>query len=170
MAWLGRLIRHPYGASRSSFSTAGRFTFVAGLLLVYLDTSEGFSSLSTHTIYQQPTLKGSIFLPLYTSTKLTPAKLSNIPKSGSSLIDKTSITKLFSSNPSGMTSSTSSTTILSWSELQEQVGNTLVGKALNNEVKQRLQGNGSAHVQNTLRLFGSNDEPQITLYRDHAGW
>jgi hypothetical protein len=25
-------------------------------------------------------------------------------------------------------------------------------------------------VQNSLRLFDSKEEPQITLYRDHAGW
>lgn len=60
--------------------------------------------------------------------------------------------------------------ILSWSDLQNKVGTSLVGAALNNEVKLRSEGKGSAHVQNKLRKFGSNDEPVITLFRDHAGW
>ena len=58
----------------------------------------------------------------------------------------------------------------SWSDLQKQVGETVVGKALNAEAELRNQGRGSAHVQNKLRKFGSDDEPQITLFRDHAGW
>lgn len=73
-----------------------------------------------------------------------------------------------------MSSSLSSTTdavrSYSWSDLQRQVGGTVVGMALNAEVELRSQGKGSAHVQNKLRQFGSEDEPKITLFRDHAGW
>jgi hypothetical protein len=66
--------------------------------------------------------------------------------------------------------SSSDITALSWSDLQNMVGETSVGTALNNESKLRLEGKGSAHVQNKLRTFDSNDEPVITLFRDHAGW
>ena len=74
----------------------------------------------------------------------------------------------------------SSTTTVpsSWSDIQSLVGETPVGKALNNEASLRKMGLGSAHVHNTLRLFDStnedgkndNGEPAITLYRDYAGW
>lgn len=50
---------------------------------------------------------------------------------------------------------------------------TPVGKSLNDEMELRKQGKGSAHVQNTLRLFESSNNnklPPIKLYRDHAGW
>ena len=63
------------------------------------------------------------------------------------------------------------TTALSWEDLKTLVGQTSVGTALNKEVELRSQGKGSAHVQNTLRLFDAEDtEPKIILYRDHAGW
>ena len=68
------------------------------------------------------------------------------------------------------TASSSDVSALSWSDLQTMVGETSVGAALNNESNLRLQGEGSAHVQNKLRKFDSKDEPVITLFRDHAGW
>lgn len=61
-------------------------------------------------------------------------------------------------------------TVPSWHDLVDQVGATKVGEALNREVSLRQGGQGSAHVQNSVRKFGSAEEPQITLYRDHAGW
>lgn len=62
-------------------------------------------------------------------------------------------------------------TLPSWSDLQQKVSSTVVGNALDEEVELRKSGKGSAHVQNTLRLFDSKDpNPPITLYRDHAGW
>jgi len=68
-------------------------------------------------------------------------------------------------------SSSTATTVPSWQNLQAMVAETPVGKALNQEVELRKQGKGSAHVQNTLRLFNSKDpKPPILLYRDHAGW
>ncbi len=63
-----------------------------------------------------------------------------------------------------------STTLPSWTDLSDQIGATPVGQALNHEVKIRLEGKGSAHVQNKLRKFDSDEEPPIILYRDHAGW
>eukprot|EP00980_Cylindrotheca_fusiformis_P006770 scaffold1413_cov117-Cylindrotheca_fusiformis.AAC.10 len=69
-------------------------------------------------------------------------------------------------------SSATSVATPSWEELQSTVGETPVGQALNKEVDLRSQGRGSAHVQNRKRLFQSSneDDPPITLFRDHAGW
>ena len=64
----------------------------------------------------------------------------------------------------------SSTTLPSWSDLQNTAGDTAVGGALNREAQLRQRGQGSAHVQNKLRQFGSDETPAITLFRDHAGW
>jgi len=59
----------------------------------------------------------------------------------------------------------------SWAELESLSGSQVVGTALNDEVKTRSTGRGSAHVSSDLRLFSSSTEkPKITLYRDHAGW
>ena len=58
----------------------------------------------------------------------------------------------------------------SWSDLQSAAANTAVGAALNSEHESRMNGTGGPFVQNKLRLFGSNERPNITLYRDHAGW
>jgi glutathione S-transferase len=65
---------------------------------------------------------------------------------------------------------TTATTVPSWADLKNNVGSTPVGKALYDEVDLRKEGAGSPHVQSTLRKFGSQDELQITLFRDHAGW
>ena len=70
-----------------------------------------------------------------------------------------------------MSSNRATTSIPSWTDVQDSIGKTPVGDALNKEVKRRKDGHGSAHVQNTLRLFEYSDgTPPITLYRDHAGW
>ena len=58
----------------------------------------------------------------------------------------------------------------SWDEIQVTVGETDVGEALNKEMDLRSKGKGSAYVQNTLRMFDATETPQITLFRDHAGW
>jgi glutathione S-transferase len=59
----------------------------------------------------------------------------------------------------------------SWADIQASVGKTEVGQALDKENKLRSTGQGSAHVQNKLRLFDSKDtSPAITLFRDQAGW
>jgi hypothetical protein len=61
----------------------------------------------------------------------------------------------------------------SWVDLRALSLANVVGEALDGEVKRREQGEGSAHVDNRLRQFRLSDgqeEPQITLYRDHAGW
>lgn len=58
----------------------------------------------------------------------------------------------------------------SWVELESLSGTQVVGLALNDEVKKRKTGRGSANVASNLRLFASSDEkPVITLYRDQAG-
>ena len=73
---------------------------------------------------------------------------------------------------SSLSMSTASTTtaLPSWADLVEQAAATPVGKALNNEVALRKEGKGSAARENTLRTFGRDGEPLVTLYRDHAGW
>ena len=68
-------------------------------------------------------------------------------------------------------SMSATTTTPSWVDIQSEVGKTSVGEALNKEANLRKKGLGSAHVQNKLRVFDSdNQNPPITLYRDHAGW
>jgi hypothetical protein len=67
-------------------------------------------------------------------------------------------------------SSSQTLSVSSWSELQNEIGQTPVGAALNRETELRSQGKGSAHVQNKLRTFRSTETPTITLFRDHAGW
>jgi hypothetical protein len=67
-------------------------------------------------------------------------------------------------------SSSQTQSVSSWSELQDEIGQTPVGAALNKETELRSQGKGSAHVQNKLRTFRSTETPTITLFRDHAGW
>ena len=75
----------------------------------------------------------------------------------------------------------SSQEIPSWQDLQQRLSSTtVVGQALDADLKLRHAGKGSPHVHNHLRLFadGTNDEtkdnknktPKYTLYRDHAGW
>jgi glutathione S-transferase len=59
----------------------------------------------------------------------------------------------------------------SWLDLKVLSESTKVGRAMVSEVKLRSLGQGSAHVQNTLRTFRDKESmPAITLYRDHAGW
>ncbi|KAL3935339.1 MAG: hypothetical protein SGBAC_009124 [Bacillariaceae sp.] len=69
-----------------------------------------------------------------------------------------------------MSSTTAATTVPSWETLQSDVGETPVGQALNDQIQLRADGKGSPHVQNKLRKFQSDADPQITLFRDHAGW
>ena len=65
-----------------------------------------------------------------------------------------------------MSSTTSAATQLpSWSDLADQAASTTVGQALNAEVALRREGNGSAARENTLRKFGKEEEPVVTLYR-----
>jgi hypothetical protein len=56
-----------------------------------------------------------------------------------------------------------------WADLQTTASNTKVGGALDQSLKEIANGTGRPFVQNKLRLFGSNERPKLTLYRDHAG-
>ena len=99
--------------------------------------------------------------------------LMHLIRSGNAFLTKVSITPL--QRPKHLPkfakmSTTSDVAAWSWSDLQTMVGETSVGTALNEESRLRLEGKGSAHVQNKLRKFDSDDEPVITLFRDHAGW
>lgn len=66
--------------------------------------------------------------------------------------------------------STTATDVPTWADLQSQSKVTFAGKALEDEMALRKNGEGSAFVQNTLRTFQSEGTPQITVFRDHAGW
>lgn len=66
-------------------------------------------------------------------------------------------------------SMSSTTDTDSWANLQLVASRTKVGAALDFESDSRANGTGAPFVQNKLRLFGSNDRPKLTLYRDHAG-
>jgi len=66
--------------------------------------------------------------------------------------------------------STVATDVPTWSELQSKSKATVVGQALEQESALRKGGKGSAFVQSKLRKFQSDKEPEITIYRDHAGW
>ena len=61
------------------------------------------------------------------------------------------------------------TSTSSWDDLKDFSAAQPIGAALNNEVEVRESGKGSAHVHNKLRLFDTNEQPKITLYRDQAG-
>jgi hypothetical protein len=70
-------------------------------------------------------------------------------------------------------------TVPSWNDLARAASDTPVGRALDADADLRRRGLGAPHVQITLRLFGSqtssersgSDElPNLILYRDHAGW
>lgn len=64
----------------------------------------------------------------------------------------------------------SSTDTESWAKLQSAASATVVGAALDAESNARKNGTGAPFVLNKLRLFGSEERPKLTLYRDHAGW
>lgn len=73
---------------------------------------------------------------------------------------------LFRNRPSTfLAMSSTTTTTPSWTDLIEQAASTPVGKALNTEVSLRKEGKGSASRENTLRTFGREGEPVVTLYR-----
>jgi hypothetical protein len=75
-------------------------------------------------------------------------------------------------------------TVPSWNDLARATSDTPVGRALDADADLRRRGLGAPHVQNTLRLFasandvsttssersGSDELPNLILYRDHAGW
>jgi len=91
--------------------------------------------------------------------------LSTIPTVPRSFIASNSITSM------QMSATASEVTVPSWADLTSHSSGQTVGSVLNNEVESRQNGHGSAHVQSKLRLFSSsNENPQITLFRDHAAW
>lgn len=68
-----------------------------------------------------------------------------------------------------MSMSSIADTTSSWEKLQSVASSTKVGAALDEESNSRLKGTGAPFVQNNLRLFGTDEHPKLTLYRDHAG-
>lgn len=100
---------------------------------------------------------------------VTPA-LSFLTSQSSSKSSHSFSTTRFPMASDAQTTTTTTSSSLSWDDLVRQMDNTPVGKALTNEVQIRKTGKGSAHVHNTLRMFDSKEDPQVILYRDHAGW
>lgn len=92
-----------------------------------------------------------------------------LPTTSTKLSHFTTTTSLYNSNNMGGNPLTQQMTT-SWDDLVRQIDTTPVGDALSKEVEIRKTGKGSAHVHNTLRRFHTTEEPQVTLYRDHAGW
>ena len=64
-----------------------------------------------------------------------------------------------------MSTATTTASVPSWTDLVERSAANPVGKALNKEVSLRKEGKGSAARENTLRKFGRDGEPIVTLYR-----
>ena len=80
-------------------------------------------------------------------------------------------------NPFQMNSSSSNTFDRSifpipkhWSELKTKSQETVVGRALQEDQEKRFNGHGAPHVSNQLRLFDQKEIPNLTFYRDQAGW
>lgn len=105
----------------------------------------------------QLTLSFTCCTPAKTGLAVKPFLLS------SSKIQQPTLLRMSSSVASSKSSS--STTLPSWSGLQELSRSTGVGKAMTKEMQLREAGLGSAARENTLRKFDSNDEPQVTLFR-----
>jgi len=58
----------------------------------------------------------------------------------------------------------------SWGAIEATIAGTETGRALALALKEREAGAGPAHTDAALRLFGTDQEPRVTLYRDRAGW
>jgi len=108
------------------------------------------------------------FLPTGLSNQISNGSPSTINPSSSSFSSTTR--KSLSGTNLSMSTPSAAILVPSWDDVKSKSFETQVGSALEQEVKSRQQGKGSAHVQNTLRLFNSDQTPKITLYRDHAGW
>ena len=61
-------------------------------------------------------------------------------------------------------------TLPSWDQLKQQVITTKKGSEMIIEENLREGGGGPPHTDAKLRLFGTNTEPRVTLYRDSAAW
>jgi hypothetical protein len=149
------------------FPVAVQLSFV-GFLLAWAVDVDGFNS---PTQRNTPVLAESVskIFGKISSSPVNQQQSSQQLQLLSSRYSGTTSLSMTSSNPTKELPSTSNT-IPSWTYLQESVGKLPVGIALNNEDNLRKEGKGSAHVQNRLRKFGKEEEPQITFFRDHAGW
>ena len=57
-----------------------------------------------------------------------------------------------------------------WDELNSLLSTSDTTQRLDAEAEARSRGEGPAHQNNTLRLFGSKESDiRVTFYRDHAG-
>jgi hypothetical protein len=113
-------------------------------------------------------LLGFALLVAVSTVKKTSA-LIGLDINGDRLVVATRMSK--SSAVTDGTARTSSSNVGSWSYLQQRsIVETAVGKALEIDKEQRLQGQGESHVSNILRLFDQPEgyQPRFTLYRDEV--
>ena len=61
-------------------------------------------------------------------------------------------------------------TLPTWEELSSQSRSTATGARILNDETLRATGEGSPHTDAQIRLFGTNSEPRVTLFRDTAAW
>ena len=57
-----------------------------------------------------------------------------------------------------------------WGDIKAGLEATATGQALAKDKAAWEVGEGPAHNDAKLRLFGSTGEPRVTLFRDKAGW
>ena len=57
-----------------------------------------------------------------------------------------------------------------WEDLSSLAKSTMTGQRMESETIQREKGEGLAHQDAKIRLFGSKGEPRVTYYRDTAAW
>lgn len=57
-----------------------------------------------------------------------------------------------------------------WDSLKSKVMETSEGSALEIDRLLREKGEGMPHADNDIRLFGTNEEPRVTFYKDRASW
>lgn len=69
-----------------------------------------------------------------------------------------------------MSSILDSSSVPPLADLQETAKLTSYGSFLEEQAELRKRGEGLAHTDAKLRLFGTTEEPHITFYRDTAAW
>ena len=57
-----------------------------------------------------------------------------------------------------------------WEYLQNLANETTYGQFYHQQLALREKGEGLPHTDAKIRLFGSTEEPRVTLFRDTAAW
>lgn len=75
-----------------------------------------------------------------------------------------------STTPSAAQKIITSGKIPTWENLESKAFGTPFGEDWQREEALREKGNGAAHTNAKVRLFGTTGEPRITFFRDTAAW